>query len=60
MSVFFFFQGEYTLPVVPLAVMGVLGMSAGLLVLALPETFQKQLPDTVEEAELLAKNRRQI
>ncbi|KAJ9577167.1 hypothetical protein L9F63_006289, partial [Diploptera punctata] len=46
------FLGEYTLSAVPLVIMGVLGMLAGFLVLALPETLGQQLPDTVEEAEL--------
>lgn len=52
------FLGEYTLPAVPLVIMGVLGMSAGLLVLALPETLGQQLPDTVEEVEMLVTSKR--
>ncbi|PSN41685.1 hypothetical protein C0J52_07716 [Blattella germanica] len=50
--------GEYTLSAVPLIIMGVLDLLAGLLVLALPETLGQQLPDTVGEAEVLAKNKR--
>jgi hypothetical protein len=40
--------------------MGLLGMLAGLSVLALPETLGQQLPDTVEEVEMWVRNRRQI
>ncbi|PNF33929.1 hypothetical protein B7P43_G06010 [Cryptotermes secundus] len=54
------FLGEYTLPAVPLVIMGVLGMLAGLSVLVLPETLGHQLPDTVEEVEILVRNKHQI
>lgn len=50
------FLGEYTLPPVPLVIIGVLGMLAGLSVLLLPETLGQKLPDTVEEAEIWARN----
>jgi hypothetical protein len=49
-------QGENTLSAVPLVIMGVLGMLAGLSVLLLPETIGQKLPDTVEEAEVRARN----
>jgi hypothetical protein len=55
-----FLQGEYTLPAVPLVIMGVLGMLAGLSVLVLPETLGQQLPDTVDEVEMLVRNKHQI
>ena len=48
------FQGEYTLPAVPLIIIGVMGMLSGISVFALPETLGRQLPDTIEEAEALA------
>ncbi|XP_021939486.1 solute carrier family 22 member 6-A-like isoform X3 [Zootermopsis nevadensis] len=54
------FLGEYTLPAVPLVIMGILGMLAGLSVLALPETLGRQLPDTVEEVEMWIRNRHQL
>ncbi|XP_069683757.1 solute carrier family 22 member 3-like [Periplaneta americana] len=47
------FLGEYTLPALPLIIIGVLGVLAGISVFALPETLGQQLPDTVEEAEML-------
>jgi hypothetical protein len=40
--------------------MGVLGMLAGLSVLVLPETLGQQLPDTIEEVEMLVRNKHQI
>jgi hypothetical protein len=54
--VLLFLQGEYTLPQVPLLIMGVLGILAGLAVFLLPETLGQKLPDTVEEAEIRARN----
>lgn len=48
------FLGENTLPAVPMIIIGVVGMISGISVFALPETLGQQLPDTVEEAELLA------
>jgi hypothetical protein len=53
-------QGEYTLSAVPLLIMGGLTLLGGILVLALPETLGRQLPDTVEEAEVLANNKQQV
>ncbi|KAJ9577166.1 hypothetical protein L9F63_006288, partial [Diploptera punctata] len=52
--------GEYTLPAIPLIVIGVMGMLSGIAVFALPETLGQQLPDTVEQAEFLAINKIKI
>jgi hypothetical protein len=40
--------------------MGVLGLLAGLSVLVLPETLGQNLPDTIEEAEMLVRNKNQM
>lgn len=49
------FQGKYTHPSVPLAAFGVLSLGDGLLILMLPETKGKEIPDTIDEAERIAK-----
>ena len=43
--------GDMFSPVVPLAIFGGLAFIAGLLVLLLPETLNKKLPETMEEGE---------
>ncbi|PSN41686.1 Solute carrier family 22 member 3 [Blattella germanica] len=48
------FLGEHTIPAVPLIIIGIMGLLAGCSVFALPETLGQQLPDTIEDAELLA------
>jgi len=39
----------------PLIVFGIVAVAAGLLCLQLPETLNRQLPDTIEEAENLGR-----
>ena len=48
---FFFFQGKYLFSELPVIVFGTMALSAGLLALMLPETLNKNLPDTIEQAE---------
>ena len=48
------FQGQYTYKVLPLVVFGCLSMVAGIATLLLPETLNKRLPDTIQQAENLA------
>lgn len=48
---FILLLGEKTFPSLPLYIFGLSALIAGLLVLLLPETTGKKLPESVEEAE---------
>ena len=47
--------GDLFSPVLPLAIFGGLALIAGLMVLLLPETLNKKLPETIEEGEAFGK-----
>lgn len=47
-------QGDYTEDWIPLVIFGGAAVLGGLLTFLLPETLNKKLPDTIEEAENLA------
>lgn len=46
----FNFQADYWRPL-PLLVIGILALSAGLMSLMLPETLNRKLPETIEDGE---------
>ncbi|XP_012153880.2 organic anion transporter 3 [Megachile rotundata] len=52
-------SGEYFPVTIPLLIIGMLCLVSGALVLILPETFDKVLPDTSEDSELLTVKRRE-
>jgi MFS transporter, OCT family, solute carrier family 22 (organic cation transporter), member 4/5 len=47
---FNFLQADYWRPL-PLLVIGILALSAGLMSLMLPETLNRKLPETIEDGE---------
>ncbi|CAG0878580.1 unnamed protein product [Darwinula stevensoni] len=51
----FIFKGEYTHEFVPIVVFGASSLIAGLLALFLPETKGQRIPETLEDAERVAK-----
>ena len=57
---FIILWGEFTLPAVPLVIIGVLGMLEVLSVLVLPETLGHKLLNIVVDAEVLGRNKHQI
>ena len=48
------------LPVAPIAVQGLLALLAAVLVPALPDTLDRPMPDTVEEAEMMSKPKKPL
>ncbi|GBM96553.1 hypothetical protein AVEN_231632-1 [Araneus ventricosus] len=51
----YIFVGKATHPVVPQLFFGILAASAGFLVLLLPETNNRTIPDTIQEASEIAR-----
>ena len=47
----FFFQGKYTFDELPYLIFGSLSLLAAVVVYFVPETFGKNLPNTIEEIE---------
>ncbi|XP_021002541.1 organic cation transporter protein isoform X2 [Parasteatoda tepidariorum] len=52
--------GDVTHPIVPMALPGGLSVISGLLLLLLPKTIGKTLPDTIEEGEMFARKEKVI
>ena len=51
LSTFKFFQGKYTFDELPYLIFGSLSLLAAVVVYFVPETFGKNLPNTIEEIE---------
>lgn len=52
--IFLYFQGQY-LEVLPYLTFGIMSLLASILILRLPETLKRKLPDTLSEAEQIGR-----